>query len=151
MSSDDIKESLICWFEGTNIKDWKRISKKKIDDQELRVFENKKIGAVVAALDEDQIQEVGEMYYHIMDCGDDELVVSFAPKRFWEENKCITDQHITWALEMHYGLDTSFMDEACENQLVLIDTSEEEARRILDAAGFVYNADMAMAGQIEVA
>lgn len=40
MSSNEIKEDLVGWFGGKE-SDWKRLSKKKKGDYEIRVFENK--------------------------------------------------------------------------------------------------------------
>lgn len=148
--SDDIKEALAEDY-GTNIKAWKRVSKKNVDGNPLRVFKNVATGLelLVEGDEYDGAYEVGPLCFGI---GEVEnagfhikgVCVSFAPIAFWERECCIPDWHMNWILEKHYGIQIKgWLDEPCENQFVVLNGDDlETVKSKLINFGVVYREDI---------
>lgn len=133
-------------------KDWKRLSKRNVDEQSLRKFEHRPTGNTYYFLSVDGEEDDGEHieagdflfainYYDDPDFGG--LVLSVNPKSYWEKNHCLYDQHVMEWLEIIFDLDLDALgaDEVTENQ-ILLDVSREEAILILTAAGLEHSPAM---------
>lgn len=149
MSSDEIKEELVDLYGGKE-SDWKRISKKKKNIFEIRVFENKKLNLTKTVISEDdeiimpEYFPTGEFWIYInekdLDPKDiDESKSYFDPNFIFNghdnENTIYTmvilkspnsdywyDQHCSHLIEYYFGVKdfSSMFDEPSENSNILI-------------------------------
>lgn len=167
MSSNEIKEELVDWY-GGNIKDWKRISKKKKGCYDVRVFENKTLGLTkqIVSVDEDEHIKpeyfpTGEFWIYVnkpnLDISKiDETKSYFNPKIdftgvFEESNPIVIlkspngdfwyDQHCSYLIEHWFGVKDfcSNVDEVAENINILIkDIPLKDIRESLEKAGMKF-------------
>ncbi len=165
-ASDDIKAGLVRFVEGSLLKDWKRVSKTKVTagggHNIKRVFMNGPLGVeVVVYGDEDDdvgaYTETGKMLFYAEDltpdaCEDYDVeggcMVMFAAETFWNRNHYIPDNHISFVIADHYGVDMSDFDEMSENQF-LVDSPASEVIATLEAHGMRHEPEMKRAGQWE--
>ena len=159
--SADCKERLVELYPKSSEADWKRVSKKQIDGMAVRVFVNKKTNDQVTAVEDgDSINlyesgpdspmlfyaATGQLYGD--ECEDGMTFVMFAPKKFWDRNHYIPDWHMQWYLENVLQAPKDYLDEASENQF-MVEDSLEDTIATLQACGFVFEPEMAKAGQWE--
>jgi hypothetical protein len=135
VSSADIKDILPDYFEGTKASEWKRMSKKKIDGNEVRIFANSvhNIEALVIG-DGDEVREVGPLSFTIINGS-----LCFAPLR--SRIACSGpegDKHYEWLLRNHYNIDIDSLglEENQENDFSFDD--EDLVIESLEAAGAVF-------------
>lgn len=147
MASDELKEAIVCYYEGSGIetreKDWKRVSKSKLPGGEtLREFRHAGLGRTVYTLGEDEDATIVEKDVWIYGYASDdnpmtgEAMVAFEPRDCWRRQRCQYDQHQSQIVEDLFGL--RGLDEVCENSFVPAhDESEADLRARIEAAGFV--------------
>lgn len=167
MSSSEIKEELVDWY-GGNIKDWKRISKKKKGCYDVRVFENKTLGLTKEIVseedDEDHIKPeyfpTGEYWIYLnrpidlsnVDetksyydssfrplCGNDNLNPTIVLKDPLSDHAY--DRHCSYLIQDYFGVKhfRQMFYENMENYNVLVqDIPISQIKNILNSAGMKF-------------
>lgn len=147
MATDEIKEMLIdTWFgRDTTVKDWKRVSKKSYDGQEVRTFLNTKDNNtfwVFGDADDEEYYPAGDYLYCVSEF-DGELCAAFNPVSYWNSDHCLYDQHIGNAIATMFPIpDWIELDELCENQFVVTipgDKTVADVKAAFESAGFLFN------------
>jgi hypothetical protein len=137
----------------TDPKDWKRVNKRKGNDDTswVRTFEYKPTGEqFVFVTNED---DDAEDDYTIIDAGDwlysiyedeGEQVLSLNPEAFWNREKALYDQQVTYLIHALTGFDVDDFDgdEDMENHIIIPNERVEFLKLALDAGGFKKNAEM---------
>ena len=132
MATDELKEMIVeCYFgRDTTEKDWKRVSKKKMNGTDVRTFENSKTGYQVWTFgdaDDECVHPAGNHFYYLTEGPDPweengPLVIqaSFNPESYWLSDKCLWDQHVGFLFDSVFTLpDWIELDEACENMFII--------------------------------
>lgn len=130
MATDELKELLVEYNEDTTVKDWKRISKKKLNGQDVRTFENTKTGELFWTFgdaDDESIQPAGDYYYFLAvgpdpweENGKDVIHAAINPASYWASDHCLWDQHTGHLFDTVFALpDWIELDETMENSFII--------------------------------
>lgn len=147
MATDEIKEMLVDYNDGTTVKDWKRLSKKLMgpDKVEVRTFENTQNGDqfwVFGDAEDEAIHPAGDHYFFIGEA-DGELMAAFNPVSYWNKNKCLWDQHCGFYIETIYNIPSWIeLDEACENSFYVEipeDKTIDDVRAAFEHCGLIFD------------
>lgn len=147
MATDDIKEMLVDYNDGTTVKDWKRLSKKKMgpDNIEVRTFENTKTGDqfwVFGDAEDEAFHPAGDHLYYVGEYEGD-LMVAFNPVSYWNSDNCLWDQHCGSYIETMFNIPSWIeLDEASENQFYVElpeGKTEEDVKAAFEAAGLLFD------------
>lgn len=157
MASDELKEMIVeSWLgRDTSEKDWKRISKKKMNGTDVRTFENSKTGDQVWTFgdaDDECMHPAGTHLFFLAEGPDpweengaDVIQAAFNPESYWTAEKCLWDQHLGFLFDSVFQLpDWIELDEACENSFIV---TVPAGKTILDVevefrkAGLIFDQD----------
>ena len=142
MSSEQAKESIVFYCDHLGIpsveKDWKRTSKKLIDNTVrpiyARIFHNAKINLDFVEIDESVFID-GEYLFWVgqTDMG---LCASFSSVLEWKQKGNLPDSHLQSYLEYRFGLSSDW-EELMENHFAVPeDMSLADAKTYLRSLGF---------------
>lgn len=154
MSSEKCKEDLVRHTRyrlHSKEADWKRLSKKTVNDATVRVFEHKPTKtqySIVTHPDSDYNDypwESGDVLFGISNT-EDGTCVSFTPRTYFEREGNIPDWHVESTLKVLFNLDHPAQDEVCENMFMFWADENcetclpnEEIRAYLEGLGFIYD------------
>lgn len=147
MATNEIKEMLVdtLFGRGTTVKDWKRVSKKKYNGQEVRTFLNTKNNEtfwVFGEADDEEYCPAGDYLYCISEI-EGELCAAFNPVSYWNSERCLYDQHIGNAIVTIFSIpDWIELDEVSENHFVVTipeDKTEDDVKAAFESAGLQSN------------
>lgn len=140
-ASDEIKDAIVSYFDGTDVKgskpaDWKRRDKRSLPNGEtFRMYENTKLGRTVYTIGEDEdatIIEKDQWIYGFHDASDlvghdeDVFILGFESQDRFLRTGYLYDQHQGWALEALFDLPRDKFDESSENHFVVNKTDYNE-------------------------
>jgi hypothetical protein len=152
MASDEIKETIVHYFDCTNVqsteKDWKRVRKFKLDGQNIREFHNAKLNRSVLTIGDDEdaeVCEIGQWVYGYHKADDDTgphpegLSVVFEPLDRWNRCGHIYDQHQANLIETIFLIPDGVLDEVMENAFVVDGYDELSTHILLKKHGFLHD------------
>jgi hypothetical protein len=154
LATDDLKEMLVDYsLEGSeDVKDWKRVSKKKMNGVDVRTFENINTKAQYWTFGDasEESHHPADTHFYFLGEGEDyssptgkSLMAAFNPASYWAKEGCLWDQHCGHVIETVYNLPSWIeLDEVMENSFIISipdDKTEADVKQAFDNAGLVFN------------